>query len=148
VPAPLAAQRGAPETPTIVRAGKWIALGAATAATVLGIRAHNTADRHLERLRDYCAFRGPCTLGPDGRYANPDAEAIYRDIVRGDRAARAYLASAQVALLGSVVLWVWDLRHRTRPANEPYGGPLLEQHRGSLRAGWRLPLPHVAPPAR
>ncbi len=128
-------------TPPLVRTGKWIALGLAAGTTILGARAHLRADDAFDRLRDYCSTIGSCTLGVDGRYDNAGAEAIYLEVRNGDRAARSWLAAGQTLLVGSVVLFVLDLRNRGRPENEPLGRMVVEAGAlGTTRIGWRIGL--------
>ncbi len=128
-------------TPPVVRTGKWVALGMAAGATILGIRAHENADAAFSRLRDYCSSLASCDLGPDGRYTNAGAESLYLEVRNGDRAARAWLAAGQTLLVGSVVLFVMDLRNRGRPENEPLGHMVIEAGAlGTTRIGWRMTL--------
>ncbi len=127
---------------SFVRSGKWVALGLAAGTTLLGIRAHEHADGAFDRLRDYCSTIGSCALGADGRYTNAGAEAIYREVRSGDRAARSWLAAGQTLLVGSVALFVLDLRNRGRPENEPLGRVVVWEAGalGTTRIGLRFGL--------
>jgi len=109
-------------TSAFVRYGKWAALGAAASFTILGATAHDRADRDYEALLDHCRSLGPCSLAPDGRYADPAAEALYRRVRDGDRRARAWLVSGQLALLTGAVLFVADLKRGKEPRNIPFSG--------------------------
>lgn len=129
------------QAPALVRYGKWAALGAAVASTALGIHSHNSANTAFNDLRDYCGATGSCALGTDGRYADAGAEALYREVSRGDRRARTWLIAGQAALIGSVALFVIDLSGRGRPGNEPFSGLVVAPGvGGATLIGLRLPV--------
>jgi hypothetical protein len=128
-----------PETaPALVRHGKWVTAAFAIGFTALGIRAHHGADADFRRLVDYCQVVGGCAIGPDGRYANSEAEARYQTVVRGDRAARAWLLGGQAAFAGSVVLWIMELNRVKGPRNIPYSPFIVAPGRHGTRLGLRL----------
>ncbi|MBI1723884.1 MAG: hypothetical protein HYR48_08260 [Gemmatimonadetes bacterium] len=140
---PLAAQVQSPGefvTPPGIKYGKWAAAAAAVGFTALGIRTHHAANADFRALADYCRSRGACAIGPDGRYADPVAEERYRAVVRGDRAARAWLVSGQAALVGSAVLFVLELKRDRGPPNIPYSGFVVEPGAFGTRVGFRLPF--------
>ena len=87
---------------------------------------------------DYCQQVGGCALGPDGRYTSPEAEARYRAVVHGDRAARAYLLGAQAGLVGSVVMFVLELKRGRGTRNIPYSGLIVRPGRFGTRVGVRI----------
>lgn len=131
--------------PGWVRHGKWLVLAGAVAATVAGVRAHESGDDTFETLRTFCGTGAPCLLGSDGRYRDAQAERLYQEVLSHDRAARTWLTTGQVALAGSVVLFILDLRGRGRPENEPFNGLIVAPGvGGTARVGWRLALPHRA----
>lgn len=143
---PLAAQVQVPRdvvTPPGIRYGKWAAAAVAVGFTAMGIRTHQEADDDFRALADYCKAQGACALGTDGRYTDPVAEARYRDIVRGDRTARAWLISGQTAIVGSAILFVLELKRERGPRNIPYSGLVIEPGAFGTRIGLRLPIaPH------
>ncbi len=104
------AQLADAQPPATVRYGKWIAAALFGGFTALGVQEHERANDRFRELVGYCEDTGPCRVGPDGRYTNSEAEARYREVARGDRAARGWLVAGQVALLTSVTLFVIELR--------------------------------------
>jgi hypothetical protein len=128
-----------PRTSPLVHYGKWGAAALFVAFSAAGAIAHDRANADWSRLADYCRSQGVCTIGGDGRYTNPVAESMYWDVVRLDRAARAWLIGGQVALAGTVTLFIIELRRRRGPPNIPYNGFTVAPGRwGDLRLGWRL----------
>lgn len=126
--------------PAVVRIGKWAALGLAAGFTYLGATIHNRADRDYTALLDYCQNAGPCPVGPDGRYGNPTAEALYARVRDGDRSARAWLIGGQVALLASAAFFIVDLKHGKDPKNIPFAPYVVTGKFGTmvgLRVAWR-----------
>ena len=108
-----------------VRVGKWVLLGAAVGFGTYALRHSSRADRSYGDLRELCASDpAACTIS-DGRYGAADAEALYRASVREDRRAQVGILGGQVTLLGSVALFVYDLRNGRGPANIPYPGAAL-----------------------
>lgn len=139
----LSAQAPRTPAPPTLHYGKWAAAALAVSFTGLGLRAHHEADDAFRNLVDYCLNAG-CTLGTDGRYMDPGAEARYRDVQHGDRAARAWFIGGQAALAGAVLLFVLELRHDDRePRNIPYRRQSLLVEPGPFqsRFGVRLALP-------
>jgi hypothetical protein len=130
-----------PPTPTrppaAVRIGKWAALGLAAGFTAMGAVTHDRADRNYESLLDYCRANGPCPVRADGRYGNAGAEEIYRRVRGDDRAARAWLAGGQVALVGSAVLFIMELQRKKEPENIPFA-PYLDTGRFGTLVGLQL----------
>ena len=125
--------------PSWARYGKWTTLGLAAGAIALGAATHDRADRDYEALLDFCRGSGPCPLGPDGRYTNPEAEAMYLRVRNGDRLARGFLIGGQVALITSAVLFVVDLTRGKEPRNIPYSG-FVSTGRYGTRVGVMVPL--------
>ena len=140
---PLAAARAqAPPAPTRppagVRIGKWATLGLAAGFTAMGAVTHDRADRNFQSLLDYCRAHGPCPLRADGRYGNAGAEEIYLRVRGDDRAARAWLAGGQVALVGSAVLFIVELKRKKEPENIPFA-PYVEAGRFGTLVGLQVP---------
>ena len=135
-PAPVAAAVTA--TQPGVAWGKWAAAALAVGATAVGIHQHNSGNDAWASLVRYCGEQITCTIGADGRYADARAEATYRQVVRDDRSARAWLIGGQVAAVAAAVLFVLDLRHETGPPNIPFAGLLVEPGFRDIRIGARL----------
>jgi len=123
--------------PAGVKWGKWAAAVLAVGATALGVHQHNAGNNAYADLVGYCGAV-TCSIGPDGRYVDPHAETTYQKVVRDDRTARAWIIGGQIAALGSAVLFVVELGHRTEPPNIPFNGLLVESDRGVTRVGYRL----------
>ena len=126
-------------TPKVVRVGKWVAAGAWLGLTVAGVVEHNAADDAYNELQQYCFDIGPCTIGSDGRYTNPEAEARYQDVVHGDRSARALFVTGQVALAGAAALFVVELLKEKGTHNIPFNGLVVAPARGGgTNVGWSI----------
>ena len=126
--------------PAAVGWGKWAAAALAAGFTAAGVEQHNNGNAAFRSLITYCG-QAVCALAPDGRYADPAAEATYQRVVRADRAARVWLVAGQVTAVGTAVLFVVDLLRQQEPANIPYAGLLLlESGDGVTRVGFRIPL--------
>lgn len=135
--------RAARETPPIVHYGKWGAAALFAAFTSLGVMEHNNAEGRYHALQAYCIDVGPCAIGADGRYANPEAESRYQSVVKSDRAARGWLLSGQLALAGAAALFVIELLHDHGTRNVPYSGLVVEPGRfGATNVGIRIPTGH------
>jgi hypothetical protein len=119
-------QLATPATPargwTAVRAAKWTLLGVAAGFGLYALTHSSRADRAYGELRTLCADDpSGCTLS-EGRYAGARAEALYRGSLREDRRAQVGIVAGQVTLLGSVALFVYDLRNGRGPENIPFPG--------------------------
>jgi len=126
--------------PGIVHYGKWGAAALFAAATGVGLLEHQRADNAFDDLRTLCGSTAQCTIGADGRYTDPIAEAQYQRIVSGDRAARSWFIGGQVALAGTVALFVIELLHARGSTNIPYSGFTVKPTRDGTRIGWQIPI--------
>lgn len=127
-------------TPAAIRYGKFAALGLAAGFTALGAVTHHRADAYYRDVLTLCRDHGPCHIGPDGRYENAAAEALFQRVVRGDRSARLWLLGGQAALAGSAVLFVMELKRKTGPENIPFSPYLAAGSLGTrvgVRVRWR-----------
>jgi hypothetical protein len=124
-------------TPAAIRYGKFAALGIAAGLTALGAVNHRRADAYYSDVLTLCRDRGPCPIGPDGRYTNAAAEALYQRVVRGDRSARLWLIGGQAALAGSAVLFVMELKRKKGPENIPFS-PYVAAGSFGTRVGVRF----------
>ena len=105
---------------TGVRVAKWALLGAATGFAVYALNHSSQAEHDYGRLRTLCeSDPDGCSLD-SGRYAADEAEALYQSSLREDQRAQRAIIGGQVVLLGSVALFVYDLRNARGPANIPY----------------------------
>ena len=126
--------------PGIVRHGKWATAALFVAATGLALYEHRTANGAFDDLRTMCGATVQCSIGQDGRYTDPAAEAQYQEVVAGDRAARAWFISGQVALAATTVLFVVELLHTKGSKNIPYSGFIVKPTRTGTRIGVQLPI--------
>ena len=105
---------------------KWGSAAAAVGAGVWGFVLQDDAEGELRALETLCnAEPQRCRdLLPDGRYADPALERRY-SAIRGDyRMARRLLVVSQLALAGSVALFILDLPDDDDPPNIPYDPPV------------------------
>jgi len=135
-PAAALAQSQAPPprrtTPPTIKYGKWVAFGLAAGFATLGAVTHERADSRYDDLLHLCRGGGSCTLEPTGRYADPDAENLYRRVVSADRGARQWILGSQAALLGGAVLFVMELSRKGGPENIPFSPYIVAGPSGTL----------------
>ena len=107
-----------------VRVAKWVFLAAAVGLGAYALSNTAAASEAYDELRDLCAAApARCTL-EGGRYQDAAAEALYQRSADADRRARVGIVGGQLTLLGSVALFVYDLRGRDAdPENIPYPVP-------------------------
>lgn len=125
---PLAAQQAAPRPPAgggsrfLVHWGKWATAAGAVALTAMGAREHSYSDREWNQLLAICRNNSAdCTVGPNGRYLNSNAELLYQASLQFDRRARRWLLGGQAAALVTAALFIVDLRHHSDgPGNIPF----------------------------
>ena len=103
-----------------VRVAKWALLGAAVSFGLYALAESRRGDEAYGELRALCqADQTRCRMA-GGRYTWPQAEALYSRATAADRRARVGIIGGQVTLLGSVALFVYDLRNGRGPADIPY----------------------------
>ena len=118
---------------TRLRVAKWTLLGVASGFGVYALTHSSRADRDYGDLRTLCnEDPAGCTLD-GGRYLEPRAESLYRGSLREDRRAQVGILGGQLTLLGSVALFVLDLRNVRGPGNIPYPAAGLERSPGPRR---------------
>jgi hypothetical protein len=128
-------------TPPAVKYGKWGAAALFAVFTAAGAIEHDQAESRFRALESYCLSVGPCTIGSDGRYANPDAESRYQAVISRDRAARAWFVSGQIAMGGAAALFVVELLHDHGTRNIPYSGLVVKPGiGGTTNFGLRVPF--------
>ena len=105
---------------TPIRIAKWSLLGAAAGLAAYALEHSTAAERANDRLRELCSDQPERCQLEGGVYADPDAEALFRRVTREDHHARIGIVGGQVALLGSVGLFVYDLRNGRGPGDIPF----------------------------
>lgn len=108
-----------------VRIAKWALLAAAAGLGVYALTNTAAADEAFDDLRALCtAAPQRCELSAAGRYHDPEAEGYFRRSADADRRARVGILGGQLTLLGSVALFVYDLRSGPdEPDNIPFPTP-------------------------
>lgn len=109
-----------PSTWTPVRVAKWTLLGAAAGLAAYALEHSTAAERADARLRSLCSSEPDRCQVENGAYTDPGTEALYQRLTREDHLARIGIVGGQVALLGSVGLFVYDLRNGEGPRDIPY----------------------------
>ena len=102
------------------RIAKWVLAGATIALGVYAFAQHDAAEQEHARLRDRCDSAPALCTVTDGRYTDPESEALHQRAVRHDRRARTGIVAGQITLLGGVALFLYDLRNDGGPDNIPY----------------------------
>jgi hypothetical protein len=106
-----------------VRVAKWALLGAAVGFGTYALTQSRKAEDAYASLRQLCrAEPQGCDLSAGGVYPSPQAEYLYQTALYRDRRARVGIFGGQVALLGSVGLFIYDLGTPRGPVNIPYPG--------------------------
>lgn len=125
--APVASPAGA-QTPvhggrpgwSAVRVAKWALLAGAAGFAGYALTRSTRAEDAYQGLRRLCDTEpARCTLS-NGRYDDAAAERFYHTARQEDRRAQVGIVAGQVTLLGSVGLFIYDLRNGRGPANIPY----------------------------
>ena len=105
---------------TKVRIAKWTMLGVAVGFGGYAIAQTSRAQSRYEDLGRICVTEpGRCRIR-NGQYEDPMLEALYDASGEHDRRAQIGIAGAHVALVGSVALFIYDLRNARGPRNIPY----------------------------
>jgi hypothetical protein len=106
---------------TVVRVAKWAMLATAIGFGGYAIVHSTRADDRYTSLRRLCETRPEmCAIDANGRYTDPTTEDLFARTREEDRRAQVGIIGGQVALFGSVALFVYDLRHARGPGNIPY----------------------------
>ena len=109
--------------PPVVKFAKWGLLGVAGGLGLYALRHSTRAERAYDDLRSLCLASPDRCDHPEGRYADPEAEALYRRSLAEDRRAQLGIFGGQATLFGSVGLFIYDLRDDPEPTTIPYPGP-------------------------
>lgn len=125
---------------TVVRASKWALLGATVGFGAYAIRHTARAQEHYDALIAACTTSpARCDLA-DGRYPDAGIERLYQRTLAQDRRARIGIVGGQATLLGSLALFIYDLRNGRGPSDIPYPGSGAAARAASpgVAAGFRL----------
>lgn len=148
LPAPLPSESSAAPTraPGLIEGvrrwaglAKWVSLAGTVAIGGLGFEAHNEADHLFASLEKRCADDPTrCRLTTAGTYVDPEAEALFQDVVDKDDVARLYLIGSQITFVATVALFVLDLKNDAAPDNIPYEpeSVRLKASPGELGLAW------------
>jgi hypothetical protein len=123
-----------------VKYGKWALLAGAIGMNYLGIDSHNQADDSFDALEAQCTVdQQRCALNGDGTYAEPAIEELYQTTLHYDDRARLWLIAGETALVGSAVLFVWELTGpKRRPDNIPFEPEVRSLRGGGTGLGLRF----------
>ena len=105
---------------TLVRTAKWALFGGAVGLGAYALHHSQIAERSYAQLREICEVNADRCTVIGGRYADQEAEALFARSVAADRHAQVGIFGGQVALLGSVGLFIYDLRNGHGPRDIPY----------------------------
>ena len=112
--------RGGRPAWSAVRLAKWALLASAGGFAAYALTRSTRAEDSYQALRRLCDSEpARCTLS-NGRYDDAAAEQFYRAARQEDRRAQVGIVGGQVTLLGSVGLFIYDLRNGRGPAYIPY----------------------------
>lgn len=136
VPRPALAQ----DVPGAVHWGKWGVLAAGLGFVMAAGASHRDADDTYNELEQRCAdIPMNCDLGPDGEYLDPESERLYQEAIDQDDTARRWLVAAEVALIGTAVLFIWDFLRDDPPEDDtiPFT-PFVDGAGGRVGAQFRF----------
>lgn len=136
----LAAQQPRPPgSPGLIKYGKWATLAASVAMNVLAARAHNRADDAFDVITQACVEdTSRCATLDNGRYADPLLEQKYQESLDHDRSARRWLIGGETMLVGTAVMFIWELtRAKGRQGNIPFE-PQVGERNGRTEVGLRF----------
>ena len=107
---------------TRVRVAKWALFGTAVAFGGYALSQSKQAEDAYGELRQLCRVEPQACEMQGGNYSSARAEELYQSAIFRDRRARVGIFGGQVALLGSVALFIYDLGTPRGPVNIPYPG--------------------------
>lgn len=106
---------------TKVRIAKWALLGVSLGFGAYALHYSTRADRAYNELHASCnAYPERCRIDAAGHYSYAPSEMLYQRTVHSDHRAQIGIFGGQVTLLGSVALFIYDLRNEHGPGNIPY----------------------------
>ena len=123
-------------SPPLIKYGKWATLAASVAMNLLAAQAHNRADDAFRVITLACVQdTSNCATLSDGSYADPLLERKFQESLHHDRSARRWLIGGETALVGTAVMFIWELtRPKTRPGNIPFE-PQVSERNGMTQIG-------------
>ena len=126
-------------SPALIKYGKWATLAASVAMNLMAAREHDRADRAFAFITRACVQNtANCVTQSDGAYADPALERKYQESLDHDRSARRYLIGGETVLVGTAVMFIWELtRSKSRPGNIPFE-PEVGQRNGNTEIGLRF----------
>ena len=119
---------------TVVRTAKWVLLGGAVGLGAYALHHSLKAEQAYSELRELCNVDPERCEVDGGRYTDSETEALFARSVDADRHAQIGIFGGQVALLGSVGLFIYDLRNGHGPRDIPYPS------KRSVGVGLRVPF--------
>jgi hypothetical protein len=129
-----------------LRIAKWTSLAASAGLAAYGFKENREADRNFATLEQMCVDnRAVCERRNGPAYSDPDLESRYQKVRTLDHRSRNALLASQVGIAGTVLLFIFDLRHN-RPARDiPYKPDtsaleVLPGRDGGLQLSFTLPL--------
>lgn len=128
-----------PHSPALIKYGKWATLAGSIAMNLLAAEAHQKADRAFQVINLACIqSTSNCATLPDGRYSDPFLEQKFQESLDHDRSARRWLIGGETALVGTAVMFIWELtRSKTRPGNIPFE-PQVGERNGRTEIGFNF----------
>ena len=119
---------------TLVRTSKWVLLGGAVGLGAYALHHSMIAAEAYRELRQVCEGDADRCQVSGGHYSDAGAEALFARSVDADRHAQIGIFGGQVALLGSVGLFIYDLRNGHGPRDIPFPS------KSSVGVGLRVPF--------
>lgn len=119
---------------TIVRTSKWVLLGGAVGLGAYALHHSMIAAQAYRDLRQLCEFDSDRCQVSGGHYVDSRAETLFARSIDADHHAQVGIFGGQVALLGSVGLFIYDLRNGHGPRDIPYPA------KSSVGVGLRVPF--------
>lgn len=105
---------------TVIRVAKWALLGGAVGLGAYALHNSRIAEEAYSDLRDRCIADGNNCRMVNGRYQDAGTENLFQRSTSADRRAQVGIYGGQVAALGSVALFIYDLRNGQGPSDIPY----------------------------
>ena len=123
-------------SPALIKYGKWATLAASVAMNLLAAQAHTRADDAFQVITLACVQdTSNCATLPNGNYADPFLELKFQESLQYDRSARRWLIGGETMLVGTAVMFIWELtRSKTRPGNIPFE-PQVGERNGRTEIG-------------
>ena len=115
-----------------VKIAKWTLLGTAVGLGAYALRRSIDAADAYDALRTLCIESPARCAHRGGAYADTEAEALYDRALDSDRQAQLGIYTGEAALLGSVAMFILDLRTGDGPPTIPFPGTAVATVRVAL----------------